>query len=189
MPLQNNEKHQPCYVNLFPGSRINPNICSETWCNLQDVPRKTGPTHSLNTNLHIWERRPFPTSLVSFHKWFVNKIKFWKSAICQILVRTIYKVFLEYVDLYLTSERGRFYVGHPVQCITVILTLGGCCRIVARRCLRVAHRKPPPACHSCSAYIHTDTWQVHAGASRKVLQNDGHPTGTPFTGYVPLLGV
>jgi hypothetical protein len=30
---------------------------------LQDVPRKTGPTHSLSTNLHIWERRPFPTFL------------------------------------------------------------------------------------------------------------------------------
>jgi hypothetical protein len=26
--------------------------------------------------------------------------------------------FLKYVDLYLTSERGRFYVGHPVVCVT-----------------------------------------------------------------------
>jgi hypothetical protein len=34
----------------------------------------------------------------------VNKIKFLKSVICQSLVCTIYKVFLEYVDLHLTSE-------------------------------------------------------------------------------------
>jgi hypothetical protein len=47
----------------------------------------------------------------------VNKIKFWKSVICQILVCIIYKVFLEYVDLYLTSEWGRFYVGHPVELV------------------------------------------------------------------------
>jgi hypothetical protein len=47
----------------------------------------------------------------------MNKIKFWKSVICQILVCTIYKVFFEYVDLYLTSEWGRFYVGHTVQSI------------------------------------------------------------------------
>jgi hypothetical protein len=32
---------------------------------IQNVPRKTGPTHPLSTNLHICEK-PFPTSLVSF---------------------------------------------------------------------------------------------------------------------------
>jgi hypothetical protein len=43
----------------------------------------------------------------------------------------MYKVFLEYVDLYLSSEWGRFYVGHPVvvftlqktHCIIIIIIL------------------------------------------------------------------
>jgi hypothetical protein len=68
----------------------------------------------------------------------VNKIKFWKSVICHILVCTIYKVFLEYVDLYLTSEWGRFYVGHPVLSqsnpITVIT---GTCNTINYSDLRV----------------------------------------------------
>jgi hypothetical protein len=67
----------------------------------------------------------------------VNKIKFRKSVICRILVCTIYKVFLEYVNLYLTSEWGQFYVGHPVfvrniRCVTeksLILNLGLECTI------------------------------------------------------------
>jgi hypothetical protein len=42
------------------------------------------------------------------------KYSIGSSSPSTIFEREINKVFLEYVDLYLTSEWGRFYVGHPV---------------------------------------------------------------------------
>jgi len=59
--------------------------------------------------------------------------------------------------------------------VTIILTLGGCGGFVSRRCLGVAHCKPPPAGHPSrylllAAYTHINMTRSHTSA---ILQHSG----------------
>jgi hypothetical protein len=88
------------------------------------VPRKTGPslvkyksTYSRKTlrtvQTKIWQMTLFQ-NLILFTNHYRNLKEMLEMAF-----------FLEYVDLYLTSEWDRFYVRHPVLFFAVLLQVSG----------------------------------------------------------------